>query len=422
MAQASIDLFDTLEDPDPGVLSSALVYLAEAHLDAGRGVALDLFDRAEATENQQQLTAPRWIPVLNRARSIRAYQLKIVDDLDGARAELLHALSTARAEGDDTSLPAVLGHLALTEIWAGNYDEALAMAEEGLRHAAQTGGVAPATLYSSRALVAVLTGDPETARVLMAGQLRAKSDTVASKRTLVYRHVLGLAALLDDDVARALSHLDAAWAIAVELGIAEPGRRQRMEADLGQTLVACGHLDRADLLADEQIELGERTGRPTLTGVGWRIRGLALAARGELDASVTALDRAVEAHRRSPLRLELPRSQLARGQVRRRLRTPVLARADLDSALHGFTALGAVPWIAITRAQLARISAPAPAAQLTPTETKVAVLAGHGRSNREIAAEMFLSVRTVEGHLAAIYRKLNLRGRGDLAREPSIQP
>jgi len=420
LAQESIDLFDTLGDTDPGVLSTALIYLAEAHLDAGHGIALDLLERAETTEKQQQLSTPHWIPVLNRARSIRAYQLKIVDDLNGARAELLQALSTARSEGDDSSLPALLGHLALTECWAGNYDDALAAAQEGLQHAAQTGGIAPATLFASRALLAVLTGDPDTARTLMTEQLRAKSDTVASKRTLVYLHVLGLAALLDGDTTLALEHLDGAWTIAAELGIEEPGRRQRMEGDLGEALVACGHLDRADELAATQIALGRAT-RPTVAGVGWRIRGLTLAARGELDAAVIALDHAIDAHRSSPLPLELPRSQLELGKVQRRLRAPAAARANLDAAAHRFTALGATSWIRVTQAQLARIATPRPSAQLTPTETRVAILASHGRNNREIAAELFLSVRTIEGHLAATYRKLNLHGRADLARHPSIR-
>ena len=421
IAQESIDLFDRLGGTDPGALSTALVYLAEARLDAGGGTALDLLDRAEAAERQQQRTAPRWIPVLNRVRSIRAYQLKIVDDLDGARTELLHALSTARREGDDTSLPAVLGHLALTEYWAGNYDDALTAAQDGLLHATHTGGVAPATLYATRALLAVVRGDPDTARALITEQLRIKSDTVASKRTLVYRHVLGHAALLAGDPPLALQHLDAAWSIADELGIAEPGRRQRLEGDLGEALVACGQLDRADRVADEQLTIGRRTDRPTLVGVGWRVRGLALAARGDLAHAVTALDKAVEAHHRSPLPLELPRSHLALGQVHRRLRDLAPARGNLEAAAHQFTALGATAWMSITQAQLVRLGAPRTATQLTATETRVAVLAGRGKNNREIAAELFLSTRTVEGHLAATYRKLNVRGRGDLAHHPGIE-
>ena len=421
LAQEAIDLFDTLGDSDPGVLATALVYLAEARLDAGRGMAHELLDRAEEAERHQQLTAPQWIPFLNRVRSIRAYQLKIVDDLDGARAELLHVLSTAHGEGDDTSLPAVLGHLALTEYWAGNYDAAMSAAQEGLLHAAQTGGVAPATLYATRALLAVTAGDAATARALISEQLRIKSDTVASKRTLVYRHVLGHAALLDGDSAQALLHLDAAWSIADELGIAEPGRRQRLEGDLGEALVAGGQLERADRLADGQIDRGEGSGRPTLAGVGWRVRGLVLAARGDLDQACVALGQAVEAHRLSPLPLELPRTQLALGQVDRRRRDHVAARRSLEAAAHEFAALGATAWTSIVSAQLVRLGAPRATDRLTPTETRVAVLAGRGRNNREIASELFLSTRTVEGHLAATYRKLNVRGRNDLARHPALE-
>ena len=56
--------------------------LAEDHLDAGLGMADDLLIRAEAAETRQQLRQPRSTQVLNRVRSIRAYQLKLIDDLD----------------------------------------------------------------------------------------------------------------------------------------------------------------------------------------------------------------------------------------------------------------------------------------------------------------------------------------------------
>ena len=412
LARESIELFDGLGDTDPGALSTALIYLAEDHLDAGRGLSVDLFDRAEAAEARHQLVQPHATPVLNRARSIRAYQLKLVDDLDGARVELLHALGVARSEGDDGSVPALLGHLALTECWAGNYPAALAAANEGL---AQAGGVAPASLYAAKALLGVLTGEIPTASELVRGQLSGNNDRAVSKKTVVYQHVLGLASLLSGEAARALEHLEQAWAAASSLGIREPGRRQRMEGDFGQALIVAGEFSRAGDIAAEQRELGARLGRPTLVGVGHRIDGLRLAAQGDLDLSVVALEQAVEAHRMSPLPLELPRSLLALGQVQRRMRAKVLARASLQAAVSGFASLGASSWQQVADDELRRIDGTRTGAKLTIAEDRVATLAAAGRNNKEIAAELFLSPRTVESHLATIYRKLAIRGRVDLA-------
>ncbi len=131
--------------------------------------------------------------------------------------------------------------------------------------------------------------------------------------------------------------------------------------------------------------------------------------------AVVALEAAVEAHRLSPLPLELPRSLLALGQVQRRMRAKVAARASLQAAVSGFAALGAASWQQLADDELRRLDGTRTGAKLTVAEDRVATLAAAGRNNKEIAAELFLSPRTVESHLATIYRKLAIRGRVDLA-------
>lgn len=403
-------LYAALGERDPAVLSTALVCLSDDQLDSGDGMALDLLARAVIAERQ----GSRWIPVCNRATSCRSYQRKIVDDLDGARAELTAAIQRAHAEGDETSLPALLGHLALTEYWAGRYPAGLDAAREGLAHASADRGVAPTVLYASRALLAVVTGDLATAREIVAGQLRADAATPPNKKTLVYAHVLGLAALLDGEYRTALHHLDAARRLAETLGVREPGRRQRLEGDLGEALLANHRIDQALELGREHRTFGERHDRPTIVGVGYRIEGLALAAAGDFGAALAALEQAVAAHQISPLRLELPRSQLALGQTQRRSRARRPARATIEAAAAGFAALGATPYTALARAELHRLGGPRSATRLTSTEERVALLAGKGLSNQAIADELYISVRTVEGHLANVYRKLEITGRRDL--------
>ena len=101
---------------------------------------------------------------------------------------------------------------------------------------------------------------------------------------------------------------------------------------------------------------------------------------------------------------------MAPGTIRRQAQQKGPARAALEQAVAIFEDLGARLWAARARGELARISGRRPAAeQLTSTEHRVATLAAHGRSNREIAAELYMGVSTVEAHLSAVYRKLGVR-------------
>ena len=113
---------------------------------------------------------------------------------------------------------------------------------------------------------------------------------------------------------------------------------------------------------------------------------------------------------------ERARTIFLRGRAKRALGLRREARADLDEAWDVFHGLGAAAWERRAAEERRRISGRAAGdGDLTAAERAVAELAAAGRSNHEIAAELVLSVRTVESQLSAVYRKLDLRSRAQLA-------
>ena len=113
---------------------------------------------------------------------------------------------------------------------------------------------------------------------------------------------------------------------------------------------------------------------------------------------------------------ERARTLLAYGQVLRRAKQKRRARAVLEEAIALFERLGAQPWAARAHEELRRTAARAAPADLSATELKIARLAADGLTNQAIAAEVFVSRKTVEANLGRAYRKLGIRSRAQLAK------
>lgn len=135
-----------------------------------------------------------------------------------------------------------------------------------------------------------------------------------------------------------------------------------------------------------------------------------------MDSALAAYDQALAWHAKVDLPLDRGRTLLALGAAQRRMKRRREARATLEEALGVFERIGAALWAERARAELKRISgrAATPGA-LTPAEERVAALVLQGKTNKEVAAALFLSDRTVEGHLARIFGKLGIRHRAELA-------
>jgi DNA-binding CsgD family transcriptional regulator len=177
-----------------------------------------------------------------------------------------------------------------------------------------------------------------------------------------------------------------------------------------------GGWEEASRLADRLEAHGRKLDRPWALATGARSRALVDAASGDLQGTQAWLESSARAHERLPQRFELARTLLLTGSIQRRRKKKREARESLRRAEAMFSELGALLWVDKTRAELGRIGGRAASPfELTPTEERIARLVAEGQTNREVAASLFLSVKTVETNLTRIYRKLGVSSRRQLA-------
>jgi DNA-binding CsgD family transcriptional regulator len=198
------------------------------------------------------------------------------------------------------------------------------------------------------------------------------------------------------------------------LGLNDPA--QPLWADALETLVLLGETGRARAHIERHEQRSRAIGSPWAAAVSARSRGLLAVAEGDFTVAFAALDRSLRELNGLQLPLERARTLLTLGVVRRQAQQRRAAREALGQALAIFEQAGARLWADKARTETKRIAGRRPAPDLlTETEQRVAALAAQGRSNKEIAAELFMGVSTVEMHLTRAYRKLGIRSRGGLA-------
>ncbi len=338
------------------------------------------------------------------------------DDLVGARGLIEAALRNSVEIGDESSVPLLLRYRATIAWLSGDWEHALRDAEEGYEVALQTRQPSQqAVLAGTRSLVLAHLGHVEEARETAEHALGISAETGAMFGTMLATSALGFLELSVGNAAEADRHLGPLVERMDTAGIREPGAA-RFVPDEIESLIALGRLDEAEALLSRLEERACRLDRPSALAAASRARGLLETARGRHEDGLAAFESALAEHDRVPMPFERARTLLALGSLERRAKQKRVARDSLHEALEAFQRLGARLWVERARTELASIGGRAPSSGgLTPTERRVAELVAEGRATKEVASLLFVSPKTVEGHLSRIYTKLGVHSRTELA-------
>jgi DNA-binding CsgD family transcriptional regulator len=411
VAEALADARASLEhaEPagDPRLIASAIAQVGGLETRIG-GITRGLLERG--AEIEERLTRP--LEHHQSPRDVLARRLTRWGALEQARGILEELESRAAASGDEVSCAFFHWRLATLEWLAGNWHRALAHAGSAQEVAEQSSHIVHlAWVLCQRAMIESDLGLADEARRSVEQALAETGPATDASLALLCRGAMARLEL-------AVGNLDLA---AAQLrGVSDVLRRGQPHdptdaiwADAVDTLIAVGDPAEARVIVEWQQEQASRLGACLAVGAAARGRGLLANLDGDLDEAVAAFE--ISLRELAVYPLERARTLLALGTTHRKARRKRAARETLEQALALFEELGARRWAEKARSELRRISGRRSSVELTATEERVAALAAQGRSNKEIAAALYMSQHTVAAHLTRLYRKLGVRSRAALA-------
>ena len=324
------------------------------------------------------------------------------------------SIAQARATGDGSRLAVGLAHRGWVALRRGD----LCAAEGDTRTALAAAELPAPTMYrllNGGVLVKTLVGQGE---LDAAEQALAPLDSEAESGSItaaVLRLARGRLRVEQGRVAEGLEDFLAVGAVLTRALVTCPGYLPwRSEAALAH--LALGDSESAARLAEEELELARAFGAPRALGVALRAAGV--VAGGDRGASL--LREAIDTLERADARLERARALADLGALLRRRNRRTEARELLREALDAAHHAGARPLAEYAETEL-RATGARPRRvvlrgldSLTASERRIAGFASQGLSNREIAQTLFVTARTVEGHLTSIFRKLQVDSRDEL--------
>jgi DNA-binding CsgD family transcriptional regulator/tetratricopeptide (TPR) repeat protein len=403
---------------DPGLLAQTLGFTGLTAFFAGDGVQEELMARAVSLERAADEITSYYTPSCSLGN-----QLFWSDQLARARPLLERSLQRAIRRGEENDRHGILFHLAHLEWESGQHDAAEQHTAEFIDATdQQIDEQAESYLLWLQAFIAHRRGD--LAEATRRGE---QAVEVADRIGDAFIHsfassILAAVELIRGDPRRAHERLP-----PIRAALLADGRGFVGSLTLGlwttdiEALILTEQLDAAADTLDEMRRRTSSSGNPNAVALEQRCRGLLQAARGETEEAIDSLELALAQHARRPMPLELGRTLLELGTVQRRARRKSAANRTLEQALAMLEPLEASLLVARARDELGRVGLrrATPAVGLTPAQTRVAELVISGLTNREIAATLYMSTRTVETHLTKIYREFGIRSRSQLA---SVMP
>jgi DNA-binding CsgD family transcriptional regulator len=408
-AQQAVRLAERLQRP--GLLAEALAVASMTGFLLGRGSDWERLERALALEDWDR---PSQIMV--RPTLIAALLYSWAGDLERGQSMYAELQRQLLERGDESGLMMGSFLRVVPECWRGDIGGARRLADDMRERAA---------LLGSETMHAAALAAASLAHAYAGEEALVRSE--AAEALALFAHVgwavgrawpvmaLGMLELSLGNPAAAQRVLTPLTEFMRQAGLAEPWGPAPFLPDAVEALVRLHRLQEAEPLLAALEASAARVDRAAALAAASRCRALLLAEHGDAEAAADAIGQALHQHDRVPMPIERARTLLVKGQLERRARRWRAAQQSLHQALAIFEQAGADAWAGQARTELGRVRLHhRPEGELTDSETRVAELAATGLTNREVAAQLFMSPKTVEATLARAYRKLGIRSRAEL--------
>jgi DNA-binding CsgD family transcriptional regulator len=368
-----------------------------------------------------ELTEPVTVGTLTDAEQSLAL-VAMRTALIGGDVRRLTALAAAAADRlrENRSvgqLPFVTARQALADLLLGRLDNAAVLAVEGVERSAVLGQRnSEAEHLAVLALAAARRGEGNDAVASAERALRLATTHGLAWPAAIATWALSELELSRGEPSEALARLETLWHGASR-------ERHPLVAlfgapELVEAAIRAGSPERGDAVFERFRQWSQATGHAWCAALAERCECLRAP---DADAAADAFERALALHAEADRPFDLARTHLAYGERLRRERRRAESRRHLRFALEGFENVGAATWMERARDELrasgetlGRRDGEMLVDELTPRERTVALLVAQGRTNRDVAAQLFVSVRTVEFHLRNVFSKLDVSSRIEL--------
>jgi DNA-binding CsgD family transcriptional regulator/tetratricopeptide (TPR) repeat protein len=400
---AALGAIDGGGDPELQGYGLALLDGLEAVVDGRIEAAVEHFDEVD-----RHADALKSVPVA----TMPVYVLLVRGEFAEQCEVIARQLAEARAHGAAIGLAGALSILGGAQVFDRRLRPAVASVDEGLQYARQFGYLNDETgLLALRARIAALQGREDAAREDAAEAMRRSLANGIGWATINARLALAELELGLGNAAEALAQLD-----QLDRGLIPPIWMMAVP-DLVDAAMRVGEPDRAVEAVEAYADWAPVSRATRVHATLGRVRAQ-VANDGDPER---LFKEALDLHRLEASPFERARTELAYGEWLRRERRKTDARAQLRNALDTFAGMGTALWAERARGELeatgetARKRDPSTVDDLTPQELRIARLVAGGATNRDVAAQLFVSPKTVEYHLRKVFMKLGVKSRVELA-------